>query len=124
MNKAERFSEMARRWFEREDTGLTVDRFLRAIGKRATEEAAHIIQSEGPPRIGFMAWLVPFSDGSHAAMFMRDGAVPIIADICCLARWTDIRPMTSILSHPAKQSLESICEYILETSEYGFLNSR
>lgn len=81
MNKAERFSEMARRWFEREDTGLTVDRFLRAIGKRATEEAAHIIQSEGPPRIGFMAWLVPFSDGSHAAMFMRDGAVPIIADI-------------------------------------------
>lgn len=81
MNKAERFSAMAQRWFIREDTGLTIDRFFRAVCKRATEEAAHLIQSEGPPRVGFMAWLIPFSDGSHAALFMRDGNVPIIADI-------------------------------------------
>lgn len=81
MTRAERFSEVARRWFIREETGLSVDKFLDAVGKRASQEAAHITQSEGPPRIGFMAWLIPFSDGSHAAMFMRVGAAPIIADI-------------------------------------------
>jgi hypothetical protein len=81
MTRAERFSEIARRWFIRNDTGLSVDRFLDAVGKRASLEATHITQGDGAPRIGFMAWLIPFSDGSHAAMFMRDGAVPIIADI-------------------------------------------
>jgi len=81
MTRAERFSEVARRWFIRDETGLSVDRFLDAVGKRASQEAAHITQGDGAPRIGFMAWLIPFSDGSHAALFMRDGNVPIIADI-------------------------------------------
>ena len=81
MTRAERFSEIARRWFIRDETGLSVDRFLDAVGKRASLEAIHVTQGDGAPRIGFTAWLIPFSDGSHAAMFMRDGAAPVIADI-------------------------------------------
>jgi hypothetical protein len=81
MTRAERFSEIARRWFIRDETGLSVDRFLDAVGKRASLEATHITQGDGAPRIGFMAWLIPFSDGSYAAMFMRVGEAPVIADI-------------------------------------------
>lgn len=81
MTRAERFSILTRRWLLRDDTGLTVKRFMEALTKRSTKEAAHIIETENGQELGFIALLIPFPDGSHAAMFVKDARLPIIAEI-------------------------------------------
>jgi hypothetical protein len=81
MNKAERFTALIRRWLLRDDTGLSVERVMEAVAKRSTEEAAHIIETENGPKLGFIALLIPFSDGSHAAMFVKEDKLPFVAEI-------------------------------------------